>query len=291
MSQKSTHLENMRCIFYMIIAMAGFAIEDAIIKQLSNSMPISQILILIGIGGLVIFSLAARYWAIRILSAEIKNPRFLIRSLCELAAAISFVTAIVEGSLSISSAIIQATPLAVVIGGAFFLKQQVSGLSWALVLTGFIGVLMVTQPGLEGFKPATLFAVAAVFFLAIRDIITRSISDSIPVITISFWAFFASLSAGLITVPFFEPFQVPSSKDVLLVTASVCTASFAYCAVVLATRAGEISVVAPFRYTRLLFALGLSVVFFDENINGLMLLGSVLIATSGVLMLAVTQRQ
>jgi drug/metabolite transporter (DMT)-like permease len=275
----------------MIIAMAGFAIEDAIIKQLSNSMPISEILILIGIGGLVIFSLAARYWAIRILSAEIKNPRFLIRSLCELAAAISFVTAIVEGSLSISSAIIQATPLAVVIGGAFFLKQQVSGLSWALVLTGFIGVLMVTQPGLEGFKPATLFAVAAVFFLAIRDIITRSISDSIPVITISFWAFFASLSAGLITVPFFEPFQVPSSKDVLLVTASVCTASFAYCAVVLATRAGEISVVAPFRYTRLLFALGLSVVFFDENINGLMLLGSVLIATSGVLMLAVTQRQ
>ena len=291
MSQKSTHLENMRCIFYMIVAMAGFAIEDAIIKQLSNSMPISEILILIGIGGLVIFSLAARYWAIRILSAEIKNPRFLIRSLCELAAAISFVTAIVHGSLSVSSAIIQATPLAVVIGGTFILKQQVSGLSWVLVLTGFIGVLMVTQPGLEGFKPATLFAVAAVFFLAIRDIITRSLSDSIPVITISFWAFFASLSAGLITVPFFEPFQVPSSKDVLLVTASVCTASFAYCAVVLATRAGEISVVAPFRYTRLLFALGLSVVFFDENINGLMLLGSVLIATSGVLMLAVTQRQ
>ena len=291
MSQKSTHLENMRCIFYMIIAMAGFAIEDAIIKQLSNSMPISQILILIGIGGLVIFSLAARFRAIRILSAEIKNPRFLIRSLCELAAAISFVTAIVHGSLSVSSAIIQATPLAVVIGGTFILKQQVSGLSWVLVLTGFIGVLMVTQPGLEGFKPATLFAVAAVFFLAIRDIITRSISDSIPVITISFWAFFASLSAGLITVPFFEPFRVPSSKDVLLVTASVCTASFAYCAVVLATRAGEISVVAPFRYTRLLFALGLSVVFFDENINGLMLLGSVLIATSGVLMLAVTQRQ
>ena len=71
MSQKSTHLENMRCIFYMIIAMAGFAIEDAIIKQLSNSMPISEILILIGIGGLVIFfylprrgifSFAGRLW-------------------------------------------------------------------------------------------------------------------------------------------------------------------------------------------------------------------------------------
>ena len=214
----------------------------------------------------------------------------MIRSLCELAAAISFVTAIVHGSLSISSAIIQATPLVVVVGGAFVLRQRVSSLKWILVLIGFVGVLLVTQPGLEGFKPATLFAVAAVFFLAIRDIITRSISVSIPVITISFWAFFASLFAGIITVPFFEPFQSPSSKDVLLVTASVCTASLAYCAVVLATRAGEISVVAPFRYTRLLFALGLSVVFFDENINALMLLGSVLIAASGVMMLAVTRR-
>ena len=288
MSQKSTHIENMRCIFYMIIAMAGFAIEDAIIKQLSNSMPISEILILIGIGGLIIFSLAARYRTIRIFSAEIKNPRFLIRSLCELAAAISFVTAIVHGSLSISSAIIQATPLAVVIGGALFLKQRVSGRSWMLVLTGFIGVLMVTQPGLEGFKPATLFAVAAVFFLAIRDIITRSISDSIPVVTISFWAFFASLFAGIITVPFFDSFQAPSSTDVLLLVTSVCTASLAYCAVVLATRSGEISVVAPFRYTRLLFALGLSVVFFNESVNSLMIFGCALIAISGVLMLTVT---
>ena len=288
MSQKSIHLENMRCIFYMIIAMAGFAIEDAIIKQLSNSMPISEILILIGIGGLIIFSLAARYKTIRIFSAEIKNPRFLIRSLCELAAAISFVTAIVHGSLSISSAIIQATPLAVVIGGAFFLKQRVSRRSWMLVLTGFIGVLMVTQPGLEGFKPATLFAVAAVFFLATRDIITRSISDSIPVVTISFWAFFASLVAGIITLPVFDSFQAPSSTDVLLLTASVCTASLAYFAVVLATRSGEMSVVAPFRYTRLLFALGLSVVFFNESINSLMIFGSALIAISGVMMLTVT---
>ena len=288
MSQKSTHIENMRCIFYMIIAMAGFAIEDAIIKQLSNSMPISEILILIGIGGLIIFSLAARFRTIRIFSAEIKNLRFLIRSLCELAAAISFVTAIVHGSLSISSAIIQATPLAVVIGGAFFLKQPVSGRSWMLVLTGFVGVLMVTQPGLEGFKPATLFAVAAVFFLAIRDIITRSISDSIPVVTISFWAFFASLFAGIITVPFFDSFQAPSSTDVLLLTTSVCTASLAYCAVVLATRSGEISVVAPFRYTRLLFALGLSVVFFNESINSFMIFGSALIAISGVMMLTMT---
>ena len=290
MSDKSTHLENMRCIFYMVVAMAGFAIEDAIIKQLSNSMPIPQILILIGAGGLIAFFLAASYRRIPLFSAEIRNPWFLIRSLCELAAAISFVTAIVHGSLSISSAIIQATPLVVVVGGAFVLRQRVSSLKWILVLIGFVGVLLVTQPGLEGFKPATLFAVAAVFFLAIRDIITRSISVSIPVITISFWAFFASLFAGIITVPFFEPFQLPSSKDALLVTASVCTASLAYCAVVLATRAGEISVVAPFRYTRLLFALGLAVVFFDENINALMLLGSVLIAASGVMMLAVTRR-
>ena len=155
------------------------------------------------------------------------------------------------------------------------------------MLTGFIGVLMVLNPTLR--VQTRYFVCSTAVFLAIRDIITRSISDSIPVITISFWAFFASLIAGLITVPFFESFQIPSSKDALLLTSSVCTASLAYCAVVLATRSGEISVVAPFRYSRLLFAIVLSVVFFDESINSLMSSGNSN-CNLWVMMLTVTNR-
>ena len=128
---------------------------------------------------------------------------------------------------------------------------------------------------------------AAVFFLAVRDTITRLLSVSIPAITLSFWAFFASLLAGIATIPFFPPFQTPSPQNILLVATSIITGSVAYYCIVLATRTGEISVVAPFRYTRLLFALILSVMFFNEPVNELMLLGSALIIVSGVMMLVI----
>jgi len=287
MLQDSVRLENIRCILCMIVAMAGFAVEDAIIKQLSISLPISQILILIGSGGLITFFLAGAFQKISLFNPDTRKPWFIVRSFCELAAAISFVSAVVYGSLSISSAIIQATPLAIVAGGALFLQQRVSGPRWMLLLICFLGVLLVTQPGQEGFKPATLFAFAAVIFLAVRDTITRLHSVSIPSITLSFWAFFASLLAGIATIPFFPPFQTPSPHNILLVATSIITGSVAYYCIVLATRAGEISVVAPFRYTRLLFALILSVIFFNEPVNELMLLGSALIIVSGVMMLVI----
>lgn len=286
MFDSPTQLENLRCIAYMVVAMAGFAIEDAIIKQLSLTMPISEILMLIGLGGLFIFFVVASIRQVPLLSADLKKPWFMIRTLSELAAAIFFVTAIVYASLSISSAIIQATPLAVVLGGALFLKQQVSKARWILILIGFLGVLLVIQPGLEGFKPAALLAMAAVFFLALRDTITRGISTSIPATTISFWAFFASFLAGVVTTPFFGPFRSITPDSLILLFTATLAGTGAYVAVVLATRAGDIAVIAPFRYTRLIFALGLSILIFEEPVNALMIAGSLMIIGSGIMMLA-----
>ncbi len=73
---------------------------------------------------------------------------------------------------------------------------------------GFIGVLLVFNQGLDGFKVAALFAIIGVMFLALRDAITRSISVSIPPVVISFWAFSALLMAGVVTIPIFADFRV-----------------------------------------------------------------------------------
>ncbi|CAI8396770.1 MAG: Uncharacterised protein [Gammaproteobacteria bacterium] len=53
----------------------------------------------------------------------------------------------------------------------------------------------------------------------------------------------------------------------------------------MATRGGDVAVVAPFRYTRLLFALGLAVILFDEEVNAMMMFGSSLIIVSGIIMM------
>ncbi len=284
MSKQTTSEENIRCIAFMVVAMAGFAVEDAVIKKLSYTMPISQVLILIGIGGLLMFGMTALKTRVRLVTDEMVKPWFIIRTMSELASAICFVIAIVYASLSISSAILQATPLAVSLAAALFLKQHVSLGRWLLIGIGFVGVLCVIQPGLDGFKPAALSAVLGVMFLALRDSITRSISVSIHAVSVSFWAFFALFSAGIFTMPFFGKFGVITSGDIGLLAISALAGSGAYFCIVMATRGGDVAVVAPFRYTRLLFALGLAVAFFDEQINPMMIVGSSLIIGSGIIM-------
>jgi drug/metabolite transporter (DMT)-like permease len=284
-SNQADTSENFRCILFMIAAMAGFAIEDAVIKQLSYAMPVSQVLMLIGCGGVLTFGVTAMLTHVRLFAAEVLKPWFVIRTVSELASAIFFVIAIVYASLSASSAILQATPLAVSLAAALFLKQHVSGRQWILIAIGFVGVLCVIQPGLDGFKPAALFAIVGVMFLALRDAITRSISVSIPAVAVSFWAFFALLMAGVVTIPFFADFTPVTLEHLGLLVVSTAAGTGAYFCIVMATRGGDVAVVAPFRYTRLLFALGLAVIFFDEDVNVMMILGSSLIIGSGIVMI------
>ena len=291
MSYSTVKNENLRCIAFMILAMAGFAIEDAVIKKLSLTMPVSQVLLLMGFAGIAAFGLLAKIRKVQLLASEVYNRWFIARTLSELAAAIFFVTSIVYASLSISSAILQATPLIVTLAGAMFLKQSVSMSQWFFILIGFLGVLLVIQPGRDGFQPAALFAVVAVFFLALRDTITRVISVSISAVTISFWAFFALLLAGILTIPLFSVFVPVTSGDLLLLLVAAAAGTGAYLSVVLATRAGDVATVAPFRYTRLIFALGLAIFIFDETVNLLMLAGSATIIGSGIFMLTLERRQ
>ena len=101
---------------------------------------------------------------------------------------------------------------------ALFLKQRVSLGQWLLIGIGFVGVLCVIQPGLDGL-PAALSAVLGVMFLALRDSITRSISVSIPQ-SLCLWAFFALFSAGIFTIPFFGKFGVITTGDIGLLAIS-----------------------------------------------------------------------
>ena len=284
-SNQAATEENIRCILFMTAAMAGFAIEDAVIKQLSYSMPVSQVLMLIGCGGVLTFGVAAMLTHPHLFAPEVTNPWFVVRTVSELASAIFFVIAIVYASLSVSSAILQATPLAVSLAAAFFLKQHVSRRQWTLIAIGFFGVLMVIQPGLDGFKPAALSAIVGVIFLALRDAITRFISVSIPAVVVSFWAFSALLTAGVVTIPFFGDFTPVTLDHLSLLVVSTLAGAGAYFCIVMATRGGDVAVVAPFRYTRLLFALVLAVIFFDEEVNAMMVLGSSLIIGSGIVMI------
>ena len=111
-------MENLRAIALMVLSMAGFAVEDMLIKYIALEMPTGQFLMLIGAGGALIFTLMAWKQGQAVLSADFLRPTIIIRNLGEVIGTLGFVTALVLTPLSSASAILQATPLAVTFGGS-----------------------------------------------------------------------------------------------------------------------------------------------------------------------------
>jgi len=265
----------------MVLAMAGFAIEDLVIKLVSARLPVSQILIMLGLLSLIWFVMIAKWKKIPLLTREMLNKPFIIRTLADLFAALFYVIAVVNSPLSSASAILQFSPLLVTLGAALFLGERVRLGSWVAIGFGFAGMMLIIRPGTESFTPASIFAVLSVVMLALREITTRVMSVSVPSLASSD-LFAACALIGFITIPFFPDPVIPISEDLLLMLASSVVSCIAYYALVQATRDGEVSVIAPFRYTRLLFALILSSWILGEQPDTIMYIGSVLVVFSGL---------
>ena len=283
----------------MVIAMIAFAIEDAIIKQLAIKLPISQVLISVGLSGLVVL------YGLSILKKEVIAHRrfidlkFLLRMLCELISSVFFVITMVYVSLTVSSALLQIVPIMMTIGGFLLFKEVVNLKQWILIswifltlgiLLGLFGSLLVIQPGTEAFNPLSLFALAGAVFLTLRDLLTFSMSDNYSPVAIAFWGFASLTLGGFASVPFFGSFCEFSAVDIMFVVASSFVGPLAYLALIYATRGGEIGIVAPFRYSRLPIAVLIGVLAFDESPNNFTLGGCVLIMVSGFFILLMSKK-
>ncbi|SER96404.1 Permease of the drug/metabolite transporter (DMT) superfamily [Tranquillimonas rosea] len=283
-------MENLRGIVLMVAAMAGFAVEDAIIKAVSSDLPIGQILMILGTIGGIAFSIMARAQGARVLSRDAIAPPVLLRHLGEIVCTAGFVTAISLLPLASTSAILQATPLAVTLGAALFLGEPVGWRRWTAIAAGFAGVLMVVRPGLAGFEPASILAVIAVFGLALRDLATRRVPSRISTTVLAAYGFIAIVPTGAVLLAITGGGTAPSAGNLAALACASVVGLSGYYAITAAMRVGEVAVVTPFRYARLLFALILGMTFFAERPDALTLAGAALIIGSGLYTL-VRERQ
>jgi drug/metabolite transporter (DMT)-like permease len=276
-------MDNFRGALLMVLSMLGFALEDMFIKLLAGALPIGQILILLSLGGSVIFGLMVRLQGQRLFTAQMLTWPILARAFGELLGALTFVSAIVLTPISSASAILQATPLVVTLGAALFLGEPVGWRRWSAVLVGLFGVLLIIRPGMESFELLSLLAVVAVFALALRDLATRRIPAHVSSMQLSFLGFVAVLPAGAIMLLFTG--EAPVLPDLMAwakIIGAVVVGVLAYYAIVAAMRVGDVGFVTPFRYTRLIFALITGVVIFGESPDALTLTGAAIIVISGI---------
>ena len=266
----------------MILSMACFAVEDTFIKLLSARLPATQILFSVGFGGALITLALAVTLNVKLADKILLNKHVISRTIADLFGAFFFTSAMVLIPMSLLASILQATPLFVTLGAAILLGEKVGWRRWSAIFIGFLGIIIILQPGYGSFQLVSLLGLAAVLCLALRDVVTRDMATEIPTLTVTFYACLAMGSAGFIAYPFFGTPIMPTTFEAILLVCAAIIGVTGYFLIVLATRKGDVSVIAPFRYSRLLFSLVLASLILGEMLTLPILLGGLLVVSSGI---------
>jgi drug/metabolite transporter (DMT)-like permease len=219
---------------------------------------------------------------VSILSTRALTGLSLWRSLSEAMCGFCMVQTLAVIPISTAAAILQATPLVVTLGAALFLGETVGWRRWTAIFVGLIGVLIILRPGTAGFDIMALWGVVTVVFLAARDLLTRQVPRDIHSLQLAGWGFLALIPAGLAHLPFGDPPIWPEGRQLWILAGALVIGPIGYFTIVIATRIGEASAVAPYRYTRLVFAMIAGAVAFGERPDAAMLIGAAIVTGSGI---------
>ena len=266
----------------MIIAMGCLTLTDMLIKIVSQTLPTGQVMIFYGVGALVVFWGLLRIKGESIQLSPLTNPAVIWRNVGDLIAMNSMFLALVYVPLSTIGAVIQVVPLIVTAAAALFLREKVGLRRISAILVGFLGTLLIIQPGATTFDiTATLVLIAAIG-MALRDIATKLVRENFSTLLLSFYSCFLFIFSGSILLIIKGDPSVPSLENIFILTAMIVAGCLGFFFMTEAVRLGDMSVVIPFRYTRLLFSMAAGILILGEQVNAIMLIGSALTILSGL---------
>lgn len=276
---------NRRGVLAMAAGMACFVTNDALVKYVSQSLPSSQLIFLRGVfATLLLFGAVLALGATRQM-ASLLERRVLLRALFDAFATVTYLTSLFHLPIGNATAINMATPLFITLFAVIGLGEKVGARRWLAILTGFTGVLLVVQPTGAAFNAYAVLCLAGTLLHASRDLITRSIDPRIPSILVTLsTAIAVTLLAGLWGLA--EDWLAVDAKQLaLLAGASVFLSAGYYLLTVSMRSGGEMSFIAPFRYTGLLFALVLGWAVWGDVPNALAWAGIALLVAAGLYVL------
>ena len=274
--------DNARGAALMTASMASFTINDTFMKSLSDHVPLFQLLFLRGTGTVILMLLIAAWTGVLHLRFPAKDRRLvIIRSVAEVGSTFFFMLALFHMPLANVSAIFQALPLAITLAGAVFLHEPVGWRRMAAIAVGFGGVLLIVRPGGEGFNLYALAALASVACVVVRDLVVRPMSKEVPSLIVALAAGCAVTgSAGIASLS--EVWVMPSLTEWAAMAGAMGFLICGYFCAIATMRSGDLGFVAPFRYTGLIWALVLGLIFFEDWPDSLTFLGASIIVATGL---------
>lgn len=273
---------NMRGAALMTASMAGYTFNDICIKLLAGEVPLFQAVFVRGIFASVFLFLLARHMG----ALRFDLPRrdwglVVLRTIGELGATYCFLMALFNMPIANVTAILQALPLTVALAAALFLGEPLGWRRLGAILAGFLGVMLIVQPGGDGFTVWSLYALVAVGFITLRDLAARRLSPGTPSLTVSLVAAVSICLAGGLAATT-EPWAPMGLYEWAVLILAALFILGGYLASVAVMRVGEIGFVAPFRYTGLLWALVLGWLFFGDWPDRLTLIGAGIVVAMGL---------
>jgi drug/metabolite transporter (DMT)-like permease len=190
------------------------------------------------------------------------------------------------------TAIGYAAPLLTVIFAAMFLGENVRVFRIATVILGLAGVMIVLSPRLSALSDGTVEATEALgamvvlggaVFAALAQVFVRKLVDTEATATIVFWFSITATLLSLVTLPF--GWVIPAPREAALLVGAGVLGGLGQILLTSSYRYADASVVAPFEYVSMLFALLFGYVFFAEVPTATMLMGAALVVTAGILII------
>ena len=275
---------NRRGVIAMSTGMASFVTNDSLVKYVSESLPAAQLIFLRGVFAtlllLAICGFAGLLGQLRLLA----DRKVVIRAAFDAFATVTYLTSLFHLPIGNATAINMATPLFITLFAVVAFKERVGPSRWLAIITGFTGVLLVVQPSGAAFNAYALLCLGGTLLHASRDLTTRLIDKRIPslLITLS-TAVAVTLLTGVWSL--FSEWKPASWQQLGLLAAASVFLSGGYYLLTISMRAGEMSVIAPFRYFGLLFALVLGFIVWGDIPNALAWAGIVLLVAAGLYVL------
>ena len=269
----------------MIGSMSAFAAADTLVKLSTSVISPAQVMFYLISGALIIFALMAKLQNDRLIDPRAFSPILMLRYLAEISGMVGMVMALANVPISVVGAITQASPMLATVGAVLFLSENVGWRRWCSIIIGFVGVLLIAQPGAIEFDFSILWAILAMVALSARDLTTRLIPADMASSSLATYTMAAATPFTILWVFYNGESLLPAQINWFMIIPMVVLGALGYMLLIASIRLAEVSVVMPFRYSRIIFLLILGVLVFDEKPGALMLIGASLIIGSGTYMM------
>lgn len=275
--------ENRSALVLMALSMTLLAAGDATVRLLGESFSAGQVIALRGVIVILLlgFGLAMRGLALKRL--HLMNKWSVFRGLAETVSTYCFFISIQLLPIAVSTTVVFIFPVLLTLVSIPLFGEKVGVFRWFAVIMGFVGVLMISAPGSDGFDIALLLPLMTAVALVARDIVTRYIPDEIQAGEVTLTTAIVTTAFGFMSIPF--GWGVVTERELWLLPIAAILVALSFTIYIMSIRKGELSIIAPAQYLVILWATFWGALIWKEVPSTNAIYGGVLIIAAGCLIL------